>query len=142
MGVGARARCRWLPAALVAVGLACSGGGGPKTYPVKGTVVTPGGKPWAGGRITFRAVSDPGLLAAGEIQPDGSFALVTHYLVDGQPKTKAGAVAGEHAVTVETPGPAADRDGGKGPALLLPKKYQVEAGENSLVIEARRPAGP
>jgi hypothetical protein len=141
MVVRARASGQWLLAALAVVGLACSGGGGPKTYPVQGKVVAPGGKPWAGGRITFQAVSDPGLLAAGEIQPDGSFLLVTHYLVDGQPKTKAGAVAGAHAVTVEVSG-AADRDGGKGPAVLLPKKYQIEAGENSLVVEARRPAGP
>ncbi len=124
----------------------CSGGardGGPATSPVQGKVVLQGGKPWAGGTITFRSVSDPSLVATGEIQQDGTFSLVTHYLVDGLPRTKPGAVAGEHSVTVEEPGVSLDRDGNPSlPPLQLRKKYRIEAGDNSFVIETGKQARP
>src|SRR5947209_4944347 len=72
---------QWLLAgmllALVAALVGCGQGAaeGPTTYPVKGTVVAPGGKPWRGGRVGFQSVKDPGTRATGEIQSDGSFAL-------------------------------------------------------------------
>jgi hypothetical protein len=124
---------------------ACSGdsGGGPATHPVKGTVVFPGGKPWTGGTITFRSVSDPSLLATGAIQPDGTFTLATPYLMEGLPRTKPGAVAGEYSVTVEAADAKLDRDGNPSvPPLLVRKKYRVEAGENALVIETGKQARP
>jgi hypothetical protein len=139
---------RWFVAGLMAVILGgftgCSGGGGgPETYPVKGKVVSQGGKPWAGGTISFRSVSDPSLVATGEIQPDGTFTLVTHYLVEGLPRTKPGALTGEYSVTVEEPGVKLDRDGNPSiPPLVLRKRYRVEAQENSFVIETGKPARP
>jgi hypothetical protein len=126
-------------AVLLGGGTGCSSGG-PATYPVEGKVVAPGGQPWAGGRVTFQSTSDPGMLATGEIRPDGRFTLTTYYVVAGRARTKPGAVAGEHAVTVEGPESAADRRGaGKPPPVLLPRKYRVEAGENSPVIETPGP---
>lgn len=119
----------------------CGTASGPTTYPVRGTVVFAGGQPWTGGTITFKSTSDPGMMASGDIQADGRFTLTTYYVVAGQARTKPGAIAGEHTVTVEEPEPAVRR----GPAsearsIVLPKKYQVEAKENSLVIETPRPA--
>jgi hypothetical protein len=116
--------------------LAGGSSGGPATHPVQGKVVSAKGKPWAGGLITFRSVSDPSLVATGKIQAGETFTLETHYLVDGLPRTKPGAVAGEYSVTVQEPGAKLDRDGNPvPPPLVLSKKYRVEPGENPLVIE-------
>jgi hypothetical protein len=138
----------WLLVVMAAAGLGggagCSGGGsGPLTHPVKGRVVSPGGQPWTSGTVTFRSVSDPGTLAIGDIQSDGTFTLVTHYLEEGLPRTRPGAVAGEHTVTVETTGGPVDRDGVSSiPPVAVSRKYRVEAKENDFTIEARKPARP
>ena len=119
----------------------CGASTGPTTYPVKGKVVFAGGEPWTAGTVTFRSTSDPGMMASGEIQPDGSFTLTTYYVVAGQARTQPGAVAGEHTVTVEEPEPSRRRRGVSEPRpIILPRKYQVEAKENSLVLETPRPA--
>src|SRR5262245_491586 len=86
-------------AALLAGGAGC-GAGMPETYPVKGKVVSRGGKPVSYGRIEFRSLADASVKATGEIGKDGSFTLTTHK--DG--KSTPGAVAGEHKVVVEQEG--------------------------------------
>jgi hypothetical protein len=115
----------------------CSDGTGLKTYPVSGKVVGPGGKPWAGGRVTFTSVADQQVRATGEIGPDGGFALTTYVVVNGQAKTQAGAVAGEHTVTLEPAGGKVDRDGeSKTPPLTAAKKAVVGERNNDLTVEA------
>jgi hypothetical protein len=144
-----RKTSRWLLAGMMVVILGelagCSRGGseGPTTYPVKGKVVAPGGKPWTGGRIAFQSVSDPGTRATGEIQSDGSFTLETYYLVEGKPRVRAGAVADEYTVAFEEPGTTVDRGGNPSiPPHVLRKKYRVEEKENSFVVETGKPARP
>jgi hypothetical protein len=80
------------------------------------------------------------MMAAGEIQKDGRFTLTTHYVLAGKAHTKPGAVAGEYTVTVESPEPKGDRRGAKETApVVIPRKYRVEAGPNSFVIETPPP---
>jgi hypothetical protein len=101
--------------------------------------MAPGGKPWTGGRIAFQSARDPATRATGEINSDGSFTLETYYLVEGLPRSRSGAVPGEHIVTVEEPGTTFDRDGNPtAPPLTLRQKYRVEEKENSFVIETPR----
>lgn len=143
MAARVRRAAGWLLAGMMAVALGvpggCSGRDGPTTYPVKGRVVHPGGKPWTRGQITFRSVDDPATLAAGDIQPDGGFTLTTHYLVNGQPRTKPGAPPGNYTATVAESTAAERGDNPATPPVVLAKTYAVEAGENSLLIEAPRP---
>src|SRR5262249_40324703 len=114
--------------------------GGPTTYPARGKVVAPGGKPWAGGRIAFVSASDPGTRATADIHPDGTFELETYYLVEGKPRSRPGAVAGEYTVTLEEPGTTFDRGGNPSiPHQVVGKKYRVEEKENSFVVETPRP---
>lgn len=127
-------------AAILAAGCSSAGPAGPTTYPVRGKVVYPGGQPWTGGRVTFRSVRDPSIVAAGDIQADGDFTLTTHYTAAGQAYTKPGAVAGEHTVTVEPPGAPVKRGESKTPPIALPRKYQIEERENSLTLETPKPA--
>jgi hypothetical protein len=145
MGSSVQKPGRWLLAGMMVVVLGafagCSRGSseGPTTYPVQGKVVAPGGKPWTGGRIAFQSVSDPGTRATGEIRSDGTFTLETSYLVEGKPRSRPGAVAGEHTVAVEEPGTTFDRDGNPTtPPHMLRQKYRVEEKENSFVIETPR----
>ena len=140
---------RWLPAGVVLAILgalaSCSRGPneGPTTYPVQGKVVTPGGRPWSGGRIAFQSVSDPAKRATGEIQSDGSFRLETYYLVAGKPRVQPGAEVGEYTVAIEEPGTTFDRGGTPSiPPHLLRQKYRVEAKENSFLLETGKPARP
>jgi hypothetical protein len=122
------------------IGCSSAASTGPATYPVQGKVVSPGGQPWTGGLVTFRSTSDPGMMASGEIQADGSFTLTTYYVVAGQARTKPGAVAGEHTVTVEERQiPAARGAVNKISPIILNKKCRVEVKENSLLIEVPRP---
>src|SRR5262245_46488893 len=146
MRPGVRTAGQWLTVGVMALALGglagCARGSGPTTHPVKGRVVAPGGQPWTGGTVTFRSVSDSGAVATGEIQKDGTFTLVTHYLVDGQPRTRPGAAAGEYTVEVAAAGGPVDRDGvSSTPPVQVARKYKVQPGENDFVVEARRPAG-
>src|SRR5262245_38492795 len=140
---------RWLLAGMMLAALGelagCSRGAGegPTTYPVKGKVVAPGGKPWTGGRIAFQSVSDPGTRATAEIHSDGSFTLETVYLVEGKPRVRPGAAAGEYTVALEEPGTTFDRGGNPSmPPQILRQKYRVEEKENSFVVETAKPAKP
>jgi hypothetical protein len=65
--------------ALALLGLAGCGGGGPKTYPVRGKVVLADGdvQQLAGSYVEFMLESDSTMRASGTIEPDGSFALQT-----------------------------------------------------------------
>ena len=106
----------------------------PKTYPVKGKVVDPAGKPWAGGAIMFQLAADPRVVADGVIGADGTFTLTTK--IYG--KAKEGAAEGEHSVMVES-GPVVGPDGqaGSRPAVV-PRKYKVEPRDNVFTITAHR----
>jgi hypothetical protein len=128
----------WFVAALLSDVAGCSGEG-PVTYPVTGKVESAGGETWAGGTITFQSVSAPEMLASGEIEADGSFTLTTHYVMAGQAKTRAGAVAGEHTVTLQPPEEARGRGKDKKTKpSVLSKKYHIEMGPNALVVQAPR----
>jgi hypothetical protein len=106
--------------ALLACGLDGCGSAGPKTYPVKGTVVFKGKggtvDRLVGGRVWFRSTSDLGLMPEGVIDEDGSFAMSTFY----QKKALTGVPAGQYQARVEPP-----RDGdGKPTRGLIHPKYE------------------
>lgn len=149
MSSSVRQAGRWLLAGMMVAVLGelagCSRGAsaGPTTYPVKGKVVAPGGKPWTGGRIAFQSLGNPEMRATGEIQSNGTFTLETYYLVEGKPRARPGAVAGEHTVTIEEPGTTFDRGGTPSiPPHVLRKKHRVEEKENSFVLETGKQARP
>jgi len=134
---------RWLCTGLIAVilqeGTGCSGGRGPKTYPVNGRIESSSAKQWTGGTLTFKSADEPAMLATGEIQEDGSFTLTTYYAEAGVAKSQAGAVAGEHTVTLVEPGPPEGSGrAARAKPVLLPRRYRIEAGENFLVIDLPR----
>lgn len=129
---------RLLAAGLAFVALAPGCGYEPKTYPVKGKVVSKGGKPWSGGTVTFQSVDTPGLSATGDIQKDGTFTLRTHYVSDNKGRTKPGAVAGTHDVLLDPLGGQTDRAS----ALIVPTRYRVSTGENDITVEAEEPGKP
>lgn len=117
------------PVAAFGIMLAAACGCGsdlPATYPVKGKVVFKGGKVVADGRIEFHSVADAELVATGDIEPDGSFSLVTFK----RGKQRAGAVEGQHKVVVELERPRE--------TIAVPKLYSVTAQENHLTIEVQR----
>jgi hypothetical protein len=116
---------------------------GPITYPVRGKITSQDGKPWAGGMVNFKSARDPGMLATGEIQADGSFILTTYYVEAGRAKTKLGAVAGEHTVTIVEPGPPEGQGRvNRVKPIILARKYHIEAEDNSLTIEIPKPGKP
>lgn len=65
-------------------------------FPVKGRVLLPGGKPLPAGRIEFYPVKEPGLLAHGQVNPDGTFELQTRQEGDG-------AIPGDYKVRILVP---------------------------------------
>ena len=65
-----------------------------RTYPVKGKVVLPDGKPLADGTVVFVPSGAEGVQAAGKIGPDGGFALTTR-------KEGDGAAAGTYKVRID-----------------------------------------
>lgn len=74
------------------------GCGGPRHYPVEGTVLWTDGKPaveLAGGAVVFEA-ADGKLSATGPIGPDARYRLGTEKLTDGVPP-------GEYKVTLSPP---------------------------------------
>jgi hypothetical protein len=98
-------------AALLAA-LGCGGGDGVKTYPVNGRVVYKGKGDVAkleGGQVHFESLSEPRVIASGEIGSDGAFAVWCH--LEG--KDREGVPAGEYKVCVRPPkGDDAPRRGG------------------------------
>jgi hypothetical protein len=68
-------------------------------YPVKGRVLLPDGKPLGAGAVEFVLVDGPAISSAGELTPDGSFALETEGVGSGAP-------AGAYRVRVVPPADA------------------------------------
>jgi hypothetical protein len=124
---------------LVLLGSGCGKEEKPKTYAVKGKVVTKDGKPFPGGFITFTSAADPEKRAYGDIAADGTFTLDTVALTSkGGGERLAGAVEAEFRVTIRPGGSADDGTGGppvgvgRGrPAFTLKKTYKIEAKENN-----------
>lgn len=100
---------------LSSVALCGCGGDGLATYPARGTVTFPDGKPLAGGSIIFQSTEHP-VTARSPILDDGTFELGTYQPGDG-------AVEGEHRVAILPPKPQRDTDEG---AVLpdIDAKYQ------------------
>ncbi len=96
-------RFRWAPGlmALLMLGLAgCKGENPPpKTYAVSGKVVAKGAniKLLVGSYVHFQLVSNPSVVAVGEIEDDGNFTLGTVY----EGKSLPGALAGEYRVRLQ-----------------------------------------
>ena len=88
--------------------------------PVKGKVLLPDGTPLSKGTIFFMPVKQPGRVASGKIESDGSYKLTTENVGEG-------AVEGAYKVKIESdltvPGTK-----GKGPQYLVHPSYQDEDG--------------
>jgi hypothetical protein len=109
--------------ALLSACLAGCGGSAP-VYPVKGKVVLSDGRPLAGGAIQF--IPKPGgMLAYGQIKPDGTFSLrsLDH---------REGAQAGEYKVRIEPSLEMTAPKGKKRPVLPFAERYVAEDGETGL----------
>jgi hypothetical protein len=122
---------------IAASGLLVSGCGGGEHFdvaPVTGKVIC-SGKPVAEGLVQFAPVADkgngasnkaarPGKSGAGEIKPDGTFAISTYELGDGAIVGKCRVMAGPSDPTkpwaCKMPGPI---------------EFEVKPGANSIVIE-------
>ncbi|MCA9246694.1 MAG: hypothetical protein KDA42_06250 [Planctomycetales bacterium] len=102
-----------------------------ETFPVVGKVLLPNGEPLAGGAIEFHCQEGARLNAFGEIAADGTFSLNT--VVEGT--RVAGAVAGEHRVTIVPP---MDESQSAVP-ILLRDTYPVTRGQNDLSIVVEGP---
>jgi hypothetical protein len=96
----------WVATALALLAVAGCGGGGPKTYPVRGRVVLADGdiKELANGHVEFMLENDQTVRADGKIQPDGSFTMQTQQ----QGKLLHGAVEGKYLARIIPP---EDEDG-------------------------------
>jgi hypothetical protein len=141
-----RRRLVWLGCTLAFVGLAGCGGGGPKTYPVRGKVVYKGtgeaALKLANGYVILEAASDPGQVVQGQIDEEGTFALGS--VIDGQ--SVGGVRPGEYRVRVVPP---ADEDTGKLVRRVLDPRFlsfdksgirlTVTAGTNDVTIEVEPP---
>jgi hypothetical protein len=112
--------------------------------PVKGSVTLPDGKPLTEGEITFMPVKQPGRVAHGKIQTDGTYTLTTENVGEG-------AVEGAYKVKIESeltvPG-----ERGKGKRYLVHQDYRdedgsgleatVKTGENNIPFKlANKPVG-
>ena len=106
------------PLVFLAAAAGCSAPEFPKTYPLRGTVLLPGGAPLQGGRVEFESVDDPNFRALGELEKDGTFARVYTYKSNG--REVQGVIAGEHRVRIDLPTQDEDeggeRDPGEAPA--------------------------
>jgi hypothetical protein len=125
---------RWRPVALALVlGLAVGCGSSnqralPQTYPVTGTVVVQGGKPFTGGTVQFASPTTVTETVSGDIQSDGTFTLSTF----NEKKKVAGAPEGEYTVTII---PLQGADQSSLPPYTLPGRYKVEAKENVFILQ-------
>ena len=136
-----------LAAALVPYGC---GPGLPATYPAQGAVSYKGGtgaaKPLIGGHVRLESVSDPKTFARGEVQEDGTFALVMYK--DG--RSYAGLITGDYRARVEPPGYddyETDEERAKKLKQVKPQylsydksglKFQIEPRENTLKVEVEK----
>ena len=126
------------------VGLpACTGG--PRTYPVKGTVMY-NGKPVPKGTVLFTPVSG-GPTATGELNEDGTYRLTTYKPGDGAP-------LGEYRVAIMAMEGPVQGEPPVAPPPLIPDKYtslalsdlkaNVHEGDNvcdfTLVGSTKKPA--
>lgn len=109
----------------------------PKTYSVKGKVVSKSGKPYVAAELTFISLADPELRGYGVTGDDGSFTLDTIALTKSARSSKlSGAVEGEFLVNIR-PGPKVPVDPADPPsgrqmiAFTLKKKYKIEPKENN-----------
>ena len=102
----------------------------PITFPVTGVVTDVKGTPLRGGSIEFQAKENQELLAVSNISEDGSFSLTTY--LNGE--SEAGAVAGEHQVTVHTE----QVEHGDSTSMTLKKSVNVEETENEMDIKLPR----
>ena len=137
--------------AVLGLGLAvlvagCKGDSGPKTYPVKGTVVFKNGdvSKLAGGFVRLLSVGEPKVAGYGEILEDGTFGIGS--FLDGKPRD--GVPEGEYLGRVEPPGfdklQSDDTPPPPKKGELLPKyrdfqksglKYKIAPGENTITVE-------
>lgn len=110
-----------------------------KTYPVRGKVALPGGKPFPGGLIEFRSPAYPASTIKGEITSDGgSFSLTTLTMVGNRNQTLPGAPPGNYRVTII---PRMQQQQAAPRPILLPKSYQVKAQEdNEFVLWVELPS--
>lgn len=98
----------------------------PKTFPVTGQVMMKDGKPVTGGMVQFQSKSDNRLSVTSEINPDGTFALISRK--DGQ--KFPGATEGAYQVTLFPPMSASQTESPK----LLPGTLTVEPKENAFTL--------
>ena len=109
------------------------------TVPVRGTVVSPNGKPPTSGWVVFHPRDLPGNEAYGKINKDGSFRLGTFGAEDG-------AVVGRYIITV---GPPPGIQGREKETIRagIPKRYwkeetsplshTVQVGSDSLILQLK-----
>jgi hypothetical protein len=125
---------------LFVVASGCSNGN-PTTYPVRGEVRFPDGRPLTKGSVEFELQDQKmPITATGQISEDGTFVLGTFELDDG-------AVAGRHRAVVIADhqiGTGVERPGKLPPPALHPRfrdfktsglEFTVEPGENKIIIE-------
>jgi hypothetical protein len=124
-----------LAAALLAAG--CAGGRKtgdiPETHPVKGKVIDAKGNPLKGGAVQFELDQPADMTIVGSIENDGTYSLKTIRDKSESP----GAPPGEYQVVVTLP---IGTDGNAPPPpVTLSKKFKVEAKENTLDIDLKKP---
>jgi hypothetical protein len=127
--------------ALLFVAVTGCSDGNPRTYPVRGEVRFPDGRPLTRGTVEFELLDqEKPITATGEISEDGTFVLGTFKLDDG-------AIAGRHRAAVIADheiGTGAERPGTLPPTALDPRyrdfktsglEFTVEPGKNEIVIK-------
>jgi hypothetical protein len=122
-------RILWLPGLLaLVIGCSKSDSASEDLHPVRGTVLTKSGQPFAGGAIDFRSVDDPSGSATGEIGADGTFKLSS---VVGD-EVHPGAKPGPYRVTVV---PRMGEDQSATPPIQLKSMFTVQPTENDFTIK-------
>jgi hypothetical protein len=99
----------------------------PTTYPAVGKVQFTGGKPFAGGIVSFTSTTDPRNVMEAMIADDGTFELS---MMHGDQRIN-GALDGKYQVMV-----SAKFDGRNAVKIyMLPQTFSIEQKSNNLVIE-------
>ena len=102
-----------------------------QVYQVKGKVLLADGKPLGGGWIYFVPKGDLPLTPSAEIQPDGTFSVVTGGSGEGAPP-------GEYKVRVETPQLSQAKSRSKTKSVV-PFKYTDEDSSGLVVVVRAEP---